>query len=260
MTFIKPEYFMGKPTDDWLKEDSRSKKKPKGKTSPIVIPSGNYWIIENVFYNGATQDYALRRTLLSSATQDVHAQNRIAKLNNGFYCGSMPLNYAAFKAVYNMPESKEKQEIRKFIQESMRNIFLITSTRILYQPGDKVLDKIIHNYKIPNEEFEKQALIVGTDRVLIQDDANALEALVLTNDVNEVKEILGWINETPDVRIWRLNEKPNTINERVAGFSAYFGGVNFCYNGNLSLENDSLGYAPLGASNGKLTGMQGGAK
>jgi len=226
------------------KTNSRKPEEQKPKSS-IIIPNEEFWTIENVSYNGKIQNYALSKKLLPSATQDIHAQNRINNSNNGFYCGDMPLNYAIFKAVYNSSESKEKQEIRQFIKKNMRERYLTTLTRIQYQSSG--LDKIIHNYGIPNEQFEKSALIVGSDRELIQDDSSALEALVLTKDVKEVKEVLNWINETP-VYIWRLNNKPKQIDERIAWFYAISDGAGLGCSRNPSGTGGSLGYAPLGAN------------
>jgi hypothetical protein len=213
----------------------------------IIMPKGDFWVISNVFYNEMTQDYALSKKLLPCATQDVHAQNRInAKQNNDFYCGDMPLNYAVFKALYYSPESEEKEEIRKFIKNSMRVTWLTALTRIQNNPSGE-LDKIIHNYKIPNEEYFKEVDLVGHIGKINLEDNNVLKALLLTNNFEEVNEIFKWINNTPTY-IWRLNLKPEKTEEIVGGFTANFDRADLYCNRDPSNANDSLGYALLDAS------------
>jgi hypothetical protein len=214
-------------------EERKEKKKPAKKAekedgkqniSSNIYSADNYWTIENVNYNGNSGTYELLKTLLDNGntkTQEEWVKYTInSKKNNDFFCGDMPLQFAIFEALYNSKDSKEKEEAKSFIKDNMRNHWLTTLSRIQYKPGDKTLDKVIHNYKIPNEGYFKEAMITGPDREIISDDKDALEALVLTNDFKKVKEVLSWINETP-TWIWRLNNKPNKLAERVARFYAY---------------------------------------
>ena len=218
-------------------EERKEKKKPVKKVekeereqnqNSKIYSADNYWTIENVNYHGKLGTYELLKTLLDNGntkTQEEWVKYTInSKKNNDFFCGDMPLQFAIFEALYNSKDSKEKEEAKSFIKDNMRNHWLTTLSRIQYKPGDKTLDKVIHNYKIPNEGYFKEANIVGPDREIISDDNDELEALVLTNDFKKVKEVLSWINETP-TWIWRLNNKPNKLAERVAGFTADSGGA-----------------------------------
>lgn len=227
----------------FLSETPKEKINQKSE-NPIVQSAGDFWTIQNVNYNGKISDYELSKNLLDSATQDEYIKNYlIAKQNNGFHCADMPLQYAIFKALHDS-NSTEKEDARLFIQKSMREKYLMTLTRILYKPTKKTPDKVVHNYGLPNEEYIKAVDFVGPDRELILDDKNVLEALLLTNDTDEVKNVLKWINQTP-VWIWRLNSKPNKLDGRVARFYADFVRANLSCNRNPSNRNSSLGIVHL---------------
>jgi hypothetical protein len=182
-----------------------------------IHPLENSWRIENVFYRGETKDYLLSKSLLEPATQnEMAAQYLIAKKNNDFHCADISLYYAIFKSLYNSPCSKQKEEARNFIQKSMREKYLGTLTRFQYPVNGK--DKIIHNYGILGEEDFKQVNLAGHNREINSGDEDILEALLLTRDIDEVKEIFNWINPTP-TWILRVNKKPKkSTYERVAGF------------------------------------------
>lgn len=210
--------------------------------NPIMNSTDDFWTINNVQYRNQIYNVDLLKTLLddgSSKTQDEWVEYSInAKKNNDFSCVDMPLQYAIFKALYNSPDNGEKEQARQFIQKSMRETWLSSLSRIFYSPSGN--DKIIHNYKILNEEYEISKLVVGKDRELEVSDKNVLEALVLTNDVDEVKKVLNWINETP-VWIWRLNNKPKDVDERVARFVASDDRAGLSCNWGPSYLGSSLG-------------------
>ena len=223
--------------------------------NPIMNSNDNFWTINDVQYRNQIYKVDLLKTLLdegNSKTQDEWIEYSInAKKNNDFFCADMPLQYAIFKALYNSPDNGEKEQARQFIQKSMRETWLSSLSRIFYSPSGN--DKIIHNYKIPNEEYETSNLVVGKDRELEVSDKNVLEALVLTKDVDEVKKVLNWINETP-VWIWRLNNKPKNVDERVARFSAYDVRAVLNCVGSPSYQDSSLGVRAVGTGNSKLAG------
>ena len=73
------------------------------------------------------------------------------------------------------------------------------------------------------------------------------------NTVDEVKKVLNWINETP-VWIWRLNNKPKNVDERVARFYAVGDWALLdCYRFPSS-RGSSLGVRAVGTGNSKLAG------
>src|SRR3989344_4184184 len=185
---------------------------------PLGIKSTeDYWQIPGVEYRGETSMYDLSKTPLPSKTQEEHAnQRKIAMQNNDFYLADMPLDHAIFTAACKQPNSKQKEEIRRFIQEQIRSKYPMTLTRIAFSPRGK--DKIIHNFGT-NEQYNLEEDIVGPDREIKSEDRNALNALLGTDNIHEINEVYNWINNTP-TSIWRVNQKPEQIEERVAGFSA----------------------------------------
>ncbi|MFA5174466.1 MAG: hypothetical protein WC438_04770 [Candidatus Pacearchaeota archaeon] len=209
-------------------EKSRKDKGNKIKTNPPVninpnqsiINVGDYWTIPNVSYRNGIHTFDLSKTLLENGqakTQEQWAEYRkIAQPKAEFYTGDMPLYHAVFTALFEQKDNPESEEARKFIQKSMRQKYPITLTRIAYQPRGK--DKIIHNYKT-NEQYELEENIIGPDRLIESGDSSALKALLGNEDINQINSIYNWINQT-NAYLFRLNSKPKSVDERVAGFGA----------------------------------------
>ncbi len=211
--------------------DKKSKEKEKPKTpNQTPIPtlfkdSGTYWEIQGVEYKNKIHTVNLLKSLLdqgSLKTQEDWAQYSIQAKAKGEFCtGDMPLQHALFTALYYQKDNPELEQAREFIKENMRNRWLTTLTRIVYQPTRK--DKIIHNFQMP-DQYELKENIVGKDRKIISDDKPSLKALLGTDNINQIKQVYNWINQTP-TWIWRLNSKPGSIDERVAWFSALSDGA-----------------------------------
>ena len=104
----------------------------------------------------------------------------------------------------------------------MRASFPSTLTQAVYYKQEK----FVHKEGIPNEEYEKEVKIWGSDRILEKGDSKMLNGLVLTNDVEEVRDVLDWINITP-VYVWRKNKESFSQDKRVARFNAFSGRVGF---------------------------------
>ncbi|MFA5174462.1 MAG: hypothetical protein WC438_04750 [Candidatus Pacearchaeota archaeon] len=222
-------------------EESRRDKGNKAKTNnlpkqEVVIPAntnpnqsiinaGDYWTIPNVSYRNGIHTFDLAKTLLENGqaqTQDYWVYYRnIAQPKGEFYTADMPLYHAVFTALFEQKDNPESEEARKFIQSSMRDKWPITLTRIAYQPRGK--DKIIHNYKT-NEQYELEEKIIGPDRFIKSRDSPALNALLGDGDIDQINSIYNWINQT-NPYIWRVDSKPNEIDERVAGLDANSGWV-----------------------------------
>ena len=202
---------------------------------------GDFWRIENVPYRNGSCTADLSKSLLDNGnakTQDAWAQySKQAKQNKSFYVGDMPLYHAIFTALYQQKNKPESEEARQFIQKQMREKWLTTLTRIIYQPTGK--DKIIHNYSMDNQ-YEKNENIVGPDRFIEKADSNALGALLGTNNIDEIKAVYNWINKT-DTNIWRFNEKPDSIEERVACFDAVSGWAYLYCSWDPTATNSGLG-------------------
>ena len=69
---------------------------------------------------------------------------------------------------------------------------------------------------------------------------NELETLLGTRNKQEVIDVFSWLNETPTY-LWRLNSRPDKLDERVAGFGAGSGGAILNCGRGPSGSNDSLG-------------------
>ncbi len=219
-----PKTFAGKPIKGAIKrvlaKSEKTNKTPKNenKNSDINIQSiDDYWQIQGVNYMNEIKTINLAQQLLPNMTQDKHAEYREQAISKGeFYTGDMPLYHAVFTALFNQKDKPESEQARQFIKKSMREKWLMTLTRIAYQPRGK--DKIIHNYNT-KDEYSLEENIVGEDRFIEDADRSALKALLGTDNIQEIKDIYNWINGT-DTYIWRINSKPNKVDERVTRFDA----------------------------------------
>ncbi len=219
-----PKTFAGKPIKGAIKrvlaKSEKTNKTPKNenKNSDINIQSiDDYWQIQGVNYMNEIKTINLAQQLLPNMTQDKHAEYREQAISKGeFYTGDMPLYHAVFTALFNQKDKPESEQARQFIKKSMREKWLMTLTRIAYQPRGK--DKIIHNYNT-KDEYSLEENIVGEDRFIEDADRSALKALLGTDNIQEIKDIYNWINGT-DTYIWRINSKPNKVDERITRFDA----------------------------------------
>ena len=129
----------------------------------------------------------------------------------------MPLYHSIFTALSRL-DNPDAEQAREFIKKEMRAKYLITLTRIKYNPKGK--DEVINNFKM-NDEYKIQTNFVGKDG-FIKDVQNKdyLNAILGTDNIPEINEVYQKINQT-DAYIWRVNKKPKSIDERVARFNAY---------------------------------------
>lgn len=223
MKFKKPEYLKGKPIEEWLKEPEVTPITPNIIQPSSTISQGDYWKIENVNYRGKIENVRLWKQLIPSMNYDSLVKYSIqAKSKGEFYSPNIMLNFAIFDALHNSKDSNEKEEARTFIQESLKK-YPTNLTGFIYNPKNQ-LDEIIHNYKMPNEQFSYNDNIVGPDREIISADKNVLEKILGTNDIEKIKKVFKWINNTP-TWIWRVNSKPTNKDERVARLYANSGWV-----------------------------------
>ena len=185
-----------------------------------VQSTQDYWKVSGVNYKNGIYTVELAKSLLDSGnakTQDNWAKyTEQAKQNGNFYTGDMPLYHSLFTALFRQKNNRESEEARTFIQKQMRDKWLMTLTRIAYQPkGD---DLVIHNYGT-KDKYEAKSLVVGADRIIKSGDSKALEAILGTGNIQEINSVYNWINQTP-AYIWRVNSNPSKVDERVARFNA----------------------------------------
>jgi hypothetical protein len=215
MKYNIPDQFMGKPLKEWMKKEPVKTPAQPTSLNPNLESKIDSWKISGVNYRNGVYVVDLAKELLPAKTQDEHAQHR-EQAKGDFYTADMPLYHALFTSLYNQKNNPQTEEIRAFIQKSMRANWLMTLTRIAYQP--KGNDKIIHNCNT-KEQYELQENIVGPDRKIVKEDSSALKALLGTDNIDEIKEVYNYINKTPTY-IWRVNSKQKNVVERIARFNA----------------------------------------
>ena len=208
-----------------LEESQKPKKKSLNPSQSLVADVSDFWRINNVEYRNGIYAVDLAKALLdneSSKTQDVWVQYSIEAQQRGdFYVGNMQLYHALFSAL-SRANSKDAEEAKEFIKKQMRDKWLMTLTRVKYNPnGD---DEVIHNYGT-NDSYVSKGNIVGKDEFISQSaDKSYLESLLGTDNVQEINKVYQWLNGT-DAYIFRVNSKPKQADERIAGFVAGSGGV-----------------------------------
>ncbi len=168
--------------------------------------------------------------LLPSMTQDESATKVFP---GGFHTASIQDVFLIGGELYRLRNAEGKvgqavNSAREFIEREIRSNLLNTQTRINYQPIGK--DAIIHNYGTP-QAVSKDADFVGRDGE-IRDVLTLEQSLVLTGKTsNEVLSIMEYLNGTNGF-VWRLNEKPKNVDERVVWLDAYSGGFDLdCFRG-----------------------------
>ena len=225
-------------------EKPSTKKKPQPEPPTTITPSSTdsslFWTFNGVNYRNEIYNVDLSKTLLDNGTaktqQSWAEYSEEAMKRNDFYTADMPLYHSLFTTLSKL-QTQEAQEAREFIKKQMREKWLTTLTRIAYQPVGK--DKIIHNYGTGNK-YELEENIVEKTRIIEAADSSALKALLGTDNINEINSVYQILNSTPTF-IWRLNSKPDSIDERVAGFYAGSDRVSLSCNRNSAVAYPSLG-------------------
>jgi hypothetical protein len=203
-----PKQIFGKQVDGAMKrvlekkdlEDNTSVKQPK--TPVTTQDSGDYWTISGVNYRNGIHVVDLSKSLLdngNSKTQNEWAEySEQARQRGEFHVADMPLYHSVFTALFKQKDnpnfSQTAEEARVFIQKQMREKYQMTLTRIAYQHSGK--DEIIHNYGL-TDKYELEEKIIGPDREILKEDNKTLKALLGIENVDEIKAVYNWINQTP---------------------------------------------------------------
>jgi len=193
-------------------------------------PSLGYWVIPT-----EKGDLHLAQELLPPMNQSELAGFISPE---GFRAMSMEGYMDVLSALYDLRNTgNDAKNAMLFVRDAMRSNFPNTLTRIRYAPKGK--DTVIHGYKTP-EQKKRRVTFVGEDGDITK-VLSAEQSLALTGrKPEEAAEIIRYINETPAF-IWRLNSKPQSIDERVAGFIAGSGGASLDCDRDVSDRVASLG-------------------
>ena len=225
--------------------ESPSQAPPASKSPPIVItPNNRFWTINNVPYQGGLVEVDLARDLIdngSAKTQDEWAKYSMAAKKRGkFYTPNYPLFYNILRSVKaGQAANVNAEEIRSAVKDFSRN-WLMTLTRIKYNPSSP--DLIVHNNGLGGSEewFVNEDFVGDSGEIKSLNASKELSVLVSDGDVDNVKEVFQWLNGT-DSYLYRINSRPEKLDERVVGFVAGSDWVGLYCDGNPSVANSSLG-------------------
>lgn len=207
--------------------------------------------INGVQYRDGIYTLDLSKELLPSKTQDQHAEHRnqvIANNTSEFYTS----DYAEFNAYITTlfqnkdnPQYKEQiEQARLFIKNQATNNWLMTLTRIQYNPKKKK-DVIKHNYKQADQYSIELDSFIGSDGYItnqnITNVQEPLQALLDTRQsIQEIYQTYKWLADA-DAYIWRENSTPSKPVERVARFIAGSVWTGFDCSGNPGGSSSAFG-------------------
>ena len=233
MTLI-PTHFRGKSPEGAIEaalkaaeEEAKREKKQAPQTPgnvPVITSHGAHWHIDDILYRGENYTADLRKCLISDGakkTQDEWAARYESVIdNNDFYTPDFPALYGIIKALYtardDASQAAQITEAQEFLRSTSREKFLMTLTRVAYQPTDK--DIIIHNYGT-RDRYEKSVDFITLNEWIKNTSKPAsYQALLDTQDsVQEINSVFFWLNGT-NAHSWKVNSKPDNVIERVAEF------------------------------------------
>lgn len=193
-----------------------------------------FWRINGIRYKNSIYTIDLSTSLLPNKTQEEHAEHRKQVINNAneFYTPDYPLLHSTLATLgQNKDNSQHKDQIeqlRQFIKDWTSKYWFMTLTRIQYNSDNK-RDKVIHNYKQPDQhEIELDSFIGPDGHILSKHTINIQEPLSALLDAKqttqEINQIYKWLTGV-DTYIWRIKSTPKKTTERVARFDASFNGA-----------------------------------
>ena len=168
---------------------------------------------------GDGRSISLLSELLPAMTQDESATRTFY---GGYRTASVRDLLLIGGKLYDLRDAQGKvgqavQSACKFIREGIRNNWLNTQTRIRYQPDGN--DVVTQDYGTPHAE-SKVVGFVGNDGE-IQTNLTLEQSLALTGKTpKQTEETMSYLNNTPGF-VWRVNLRPETVDERVVGLYAY---------------------------------------
>ena len=207
----------------------KAKAQYAGRKAFSIEDLADFWKISGISLRDEAYAVNLSKTLSPSKTQDEHAEQRIlAEKAHDFYTPSFPELYAIISCLEqnkdNPQYQNEIEQARSFIKDSVIKHWLMTLTRVHYNPQGE--DIVIHNYKQPSQ-YELPVHFIGPDGAILSANhaEKPMQALLDTNQsLQEVNEAFRWLMDV-DAYLWRLNSKPQQTDERVAWLSADSGKV-----------------------------------
>ena len=189
--------------------------------SKNISSTSDFWTIQHVIYRNNFCKIDLLKTLLENGnlkTQDQWVEySKQAKTNNNFYVGDMPLYHSLFASLHKFWDKPETGKIRDFLQTQFKTKRIMTLTRIKYQT--RGLDKIIHNYKMPNEYLIEDDFVGPDESIKNSNNKQNYKSLLDSDNLKEINSIYNWITEK-EIYLSRLNSRPNKEEEKPVKFYA----------------------------------------
>ena len=169
--------------------------------SPGIQSSADFWSISGVQYRNGIYTVDLMKTLLDNGTtktQDAWATHyESGRDQNEFHIPDYPLFYGIFKTLHTIRDDATKAteiaEAHKFLKDTSRAKWLMTLTRIQYQPSGN--DLIVHNFGT-RDHYEEQVPFIGGDGKVTSSDASLpYQKLLGTNDNTQgIIDVFKWLN------------------------------------------------------------------
>jgi len=207
--------------------------------------------ITGIQYRNGIYTVNLFKELLTYQTQDQHAEHRkqvIADNTNEPYSLDYPLfNSTATSLFQNKDNSQYKdkiEEVRQFLKQQMLDKWLMTLTRIQYNPENQK-DKVIHNYNQQDSYKIELDSFMGPDGYITNSDTTnviePLQALLNTKQsLQEINSIYKWLTDV-NAYIWRLNSEASRTTETVVGINTDSDRAWFNCDRHIDNPNASLG-------------------
>ena len=210
--------------------------------SPVVSTNvqsnADFWSI-SLLYRGEQYTADLMKTLLEDGR--VHTQDEWAaryervRGSDEFYTP----DYPAFYGIVKSAKIAGLEDVRTFLKDTSRAKWLMTLTRIAYQPSSH--DTVIHNYGTQDRYQTSVDFITLNEFIINTNKPWSYQGLLETRDnVQEINEVFNWLNGT-NTYAWKLNSKPDKVIERVARFGAGSDWAGLYCDGNPTGSDSSLG-------------------
>jgi len=186
-----------------------------------VAPSDGKFIFRNVSHNGRVYS---RVTLFEELSPTMNFEKLLMyheteKKKGNPSLMDLPWHISLFEKAHGLRETHPDKSgrFRNFVQGVLRSQYPYTTTSVDYVPEEK---DIVWGYKGTSDKYSVSENIIGPDREIVSVDAEAVTALTSNSNLEQVKNVLSWINGKTPVWIWRVNSKPKTLDERAVGLGA----------------------------------------
>ena len=221
---------------------------PAENTEFNITENDYHFVMKGIHYQGGYQDIEWRKDLLKK----VRTQDEWFEFFHGseYKLPDAPLYHATLAHLYRCkdgPKSNLVKRIRAMFAKKFRNNYLMTGTRVVYDPLGK--DIVKHNLS----GVTKQATIVGANDTIHSQSGfdDSIEALLGTRDLTEVEQVYKWISGNKPY-LYRQNTQPQKITEKavVLGVDNY-GRFSIIASSNINNRWPALMVVCTGAKNSR---------